>query len=163
MFGLPLSVSTPSRVSNAQLVSVLVATASTLRLCATRSPVPVMLPAIATCPPLGHCLVTVNCVLIGKGAEVACAPDAPLPSTVTLNDAPSPKSVVPRVETASMSPASWFASAWVIILADTPVESLLHAATARRSAALQMRDDCLSIDLLRVERLGIRRFGTLDR
>jgi hypothetical protein len=60
MFGLPLSVSTPFRVSNAQSVSVLVATASTLRLWRVRSPVPVMPPAIATCPPLGHCFVTVN-------------------------------------------------------------------------------------------------------
>jgi hypothetical protein len=59
--------------------------------------------------------VTVNCVLIGKGVEAtdaeAADAEAPFGSTLTEKNALSPKSVVPRVETASMSAASWFASA----------------------------------------------------
>src|SRR2546428_12141523 len=60
MFGLPLIVSTPRLVSNAQSVSVLVATVSSDKLCVVRSPVPVVRPAMTTCPPFGHCFVMVN-------------------------------------------------------------------------------------------------------
>src|SRR5438105_8670993 len=104
-FGFPLMVRTPSRVSNAQLVSVLVAFASSVRLCATRSPVPTTLPAMTTCPPRGHCLVTVNVVLIGKGAVTTDAAD-PLPSTPIQKEAEGPKSVALSVDTLSMSAAS---------------------------------------------------------
>src|SRR5256885_12928631 len=94
IFGLPFKVSTPLRVSNAQLVSVLVAVASRVRLCATRSPLPMTLPAITTCPPRGHCLVMVNWLLIGTGAAATDADD-PLPSTLIEKTAPSPTSLVP--------------------------------------------------------------------
>src|SRR5437667_7928058 len=91
-FGLPLIVRTPSLVSNAQFVSVLVAFASRVRLCVVRSPDPTMLPSITTCPPRGHCLVTVKVVLIGNGAIAADAvAEDPLCSTPRAKDAAAPE------------------------------------------------------------------------
>src|ERR1043165_8322918 len=105
MFGLPLTVRTPSRVLNAQFVSVLVAVASSVRLCATRSPVPTTLPANAVWPPCGHCLVIEKVVLIGTGVDETAA-DEPLPSVLIENDRPGPKSAELNEATPSKSVAS---------------------------------------------------------
>ena len=59
------------------------------------------------------------------------------------NSAVGPKSAALNVAAASMSAASWFASACVM-LPDTPTESL-QAATARTRTALPSRYDCLSM------------------
>src|SRR5688500_17106037 len=101
MFGFPLRVNTPCLVGKAQLVSVLVASTSSVRLLVASSPVPTIVPATATCPPCGQPFVALNVLLIATGTAAEAA--APLPLTSIENDGLmlKPTSDCPRVPTAT--------------------------------------------------------------
>src|ERR1700674_2442208 len=135
MFGFPFRVRTPSSVSKAQLVSVLVAFAATARLRVLWSPVPTIVPAIATFPPFGQAFVTENVVLIAIGAATDAV--TALPGARIATVAPRPKSDAPRLDTASMSAASLAAADGLMLVARSVDE--LHAATVSRRPALQIR------------------------
>src|SRR5687768_10757284 len=159
MFGFPSNVRTPCLVMNAQSVSILVAFASRVRLCVASSPVPVTVPDSATCPPRGHCFVTVNALLIVTGTAAEAAASA-VPTFIE-NDGLMPTSDWPRVATASMSAASWIASAWVNSVG-SPVDDS-HAARPTKRAAPKARRESSYMQGLRGEVGDLDVYGSVLR